>query len=203
MRSIGRDPLFIARGAGSHIWDVDGNEYVDWVCSWGPLILGHANPAVIDAVTEAAARGTSFGAPTAQEVDLAAEIVERVPSVEMVRMTSSGTEATMSAIRLARAATGRERVLKFSGAYHGHVDGLLAEAGSGPGHAGRAREPRGARGAAADHDRPVESTRGAPGPARPGRDPGRAGARRTWEWCPRSPASWSCFEPRPTRAGRC
>jgi glutamate-1-semialdehyde 2,1-aminomutase len=131
MRSIGRDPLFIARGAGAHVWDVDGNEYVDWVSSWGPLILGHANPAVVAAVTAAAARGTTFGAPTEQEVDLAQAIVERVPSVEMVRMTSSGTEATMSAIRLARAATGRERVLKFAGAYHGHVDGLLAEAGSG------------------------------------------------------------------------
>jgi glutamate-1-semialdehyde 2,1-aminomutase len=131
MRSIGRDPLFIARGAGARLWDVDGNEYVDWVCSWGPLILGHAYPEVIAAVTETAAKGTTFGAPTELEVDLAAEIVDRVPSVEMVRMTSSGTEATMSAIRLARAATGRERVLKFSGAYHGHVDGLLAEAGSG------------------------------------------------------------------------
>ncbi len=131
MRSIGRDPLFIARGAGARLWDVDGNEYVDWVCSWGPLILGHAYPEVIAAVTETAARGTTFGAPTELEVELAAEIVDRVPSVEMVRMTSSGTEATMSAIRLARAATGRERVLKFSGAYHGHVDGLLVEAGSG------------------------------------------------------------------------
>jgi glutamate-1-semialdehyde 2,1-aminomutase len=131
MRSIGRDPLFIARGAGGHIWDVDGNEYIDWVCSWGPLILGHANPPVVAAISEAAARGTSFGAPTEGEVELAEQIAERVQSVEMVRMTSSGTEATMSAIRLARAATGRERVLKFAGAYHGHVDGLLAEAGSG------------------------------------------------------------------------
>jgi glutamate-1-semialdehyde 2,1-aminomutase len=141
MRSIGRDPLFIARGAGSHVWDVDGNEYVDWVCSWGPLILGHANANVIAAVTDAASRGTSFGAPTAGEVELAEQIVERVPSVEMVRMTSSGTEATMSAIRLARAATGRERVLKFSGAYHGHVDGLLAEAGSGMATAGVPSSP--------------------------------------------------------------
>jgi len=131
MRSIGRDPIFIARGAGATLTDVDGNEYVDWVSSWGPLILGHAHPAVLEAIAEAAAHGTTFGAPTEGEVELAAEVVARMPSVEMVRMTSSGTEATMSALRLARAVTGRERVLKFSGAYHGHVDGLLAEAGSG------------------------------------------------------------------------
>jgi glutamate-1-semialdehyde 2,1-aminomutase len=131
MRAIGRDPIFIARGEGSTIVDVDGNEYVDWVCSWGPLILGHAHKAVIDAVVESTLNGTTFGAPTRQEVDLAAEVVSRVPSVEMLRMTSSGTEATMSAIRLARAATGREQVLKFAGAYHGHVDGLLAQSGSG------------------------------------------------------------------------
>ncbi len=131
MRAIGRDPLFIARGEGSRIWDVDGNEYIDWVCSWGPLILGHAYPAVVAAVTDAAARGTSFGAPTEGEVQLAGEVAGRIRSVQMLRMTSSGTEATMSAIRLARAVTGREKVLKFAGAYHGHVDGLLAEAGSG------------------------------------------------------------------------
>jgi len=131
MRSIGRDPIFVASGAGPIIRDVDGNEYIDWVSSWGPLILGHAHPAVVRAITDAAARGSSFGAPTAAEVALAAEVAGRIPSVEMLRMTSSGTEATMSALRLARAATGRERVLKFAGAYHGHVDGLLAEAGSG------------------------------------------------------------------------
>ncbi len=131
MRSIGRDPIFIDSARGALLRDVDGNEYVDWVCSWGPLILGHAHPAVLAAVHEAAQRGTSFGAPTAGEVELAAAVVERIPSVEMLRMTSSGTEATMSAIRLARAATGRDQILKFAGAYHGHVDGLLAEAGSG------------------------------------------------------------------------
>ncbi|HEY2770698.1 MAG TPA: glutamate-1-semialdehyde 2,1-aminomutase [Solirubrobacteraceae bacterium] len=131
MRSIGRDPIFIARGQGSTLTDVDGNEYVDWVSSWGPLILGHAHPAVLDAVVEAAMKGTTFGAPTPGEIELAAEVAARVPGVEMLRMTSSGTEATMSAIRLARAATGREHVLKFAGAYHGHVDGLLAQAGSG------------------------------------------------------------------------
>ncbi|MBB4661068.1 glutamate-1-semialdehyde 2,1-aminomutase [Conexibacter arvalis] len=131
MRSIGRDPIFVAGGEGPEIVDVDGNRYLDYVCSWGPLIHGHAHPVVLDAVREAAARGTSFGAPTAGEVELAEEVAARIPSVEMVRMTSSGTEASMSALRLARAATGRETILKFSGAYHGHVDGLLAEAGSG------------------------------------------------------------------------
>jgi glutamate-1-semialdehyde 2,1-aminomutase len=131
MRSIGRDPIFIDSGSGPAIRDVDGNEYIDWVSSWGPLILGHAHPDVVAAVAEAAAKGTSFGAPTPGEVELAQQIVERIPSVQMLRMTSSGTEATMSAIRLARAVTGRETIVKFSGAYHGHVDGLLAEAGSG------------------------------------------------------------------------
>jgi glutamate-1-semialdehyde 2,1-aminomutase len=131
MRAIGRDPLFIASGHGSHLRDVDGNEYVDWVGSWGPLILGHADPGVVAAVSAAASAGTSFGAPTEGEVELAAEVAARIGSVEMLRMTSSGTEATMSIIRLARALTGRELLLKFAGAYHGHVDGLLAEAGSG------------------------------------------------------------------------
>ncbi|MBV9425527.1 MAG: glutamate-1-semialdehyde 2,1-aminomutase, partial [Solirubrobacterales bacterium] len=131
MRAIGRDPIFVARGEGSTIVDADGNEYIDWVSSWGPLILGHAHPAVIDAIVETAMNGTTFGAPTEREVKLADEVAGRVPSVQMLRMTSSGTEATMSAIRLARAVTGRELVLKFAGAYHGHVDGLLAQAGSG------------------------------------------------------------------------
>ncbi|MCK9248463.1 MAG: glutamate-1-semialdehyde 2,1-aminomutase [Solirubrobacteraceae bacterium] len=131
MRSIGRDPLFVERASGAELVDVDGNRFVDWVCSWGPLIHGHAHPDILRAVEEAAVAGTTFGAPTGLEVELAEEIVKRVPSVEMVRMTSSGTEASMSAIRLARAATGREVVVKFAGAYHGHVDGLLADAGSG------------------------------------------------------------------------
>ena len=131
MRSIGRDPIFVARGEGATLVDVDGNEYVDWVSSWGPLILGHAHRAVVDAVVEAAVDGLTFGAPTERELRLAEEITRRVPAVRMVRMTSSGTEATMSALRLARAATGRRHVLKFAGAYHGHVDGLLAQAGSG------------------------------------------------------------------------
>jgi glutamate-1-semialdehyde 2,1-aminomutase len=131
MRAIGRDPIFIERAEGAEIIDVDGNIYVDYVCSWGPMILGHAHPAVIGAVTEAALLGTSYGAPTGGEVELAELVAQRMPSVDMMRMTSSGTEAAMSAIRLARAATGRETLVKFAGAYHGHVDGLLAEAGSG------------------------------------------------------------------------
>jgi glutamate-1-semialdehyde 2,1-aminomutase len=131
MRQIGRDPIFVASGHEATLVDVDGNEYIDWVCSWGPLIAGHAHPAVVDAVASTASDGTTFGAPTKREVTLAAEIASRIPSVEMVRMTSSGTEAAMSAIRVARAVTGREHILKFAGAYHGHVDGLLAEGGSG------------------------------------------------------------------------
>src|SRR3954453_19527460 len=131
MRSIGRDPIFVQRAAGAELVDVDNNSYIDWVCSWGPLIHGHAHPAIVDAVCEAARRGTSFGAAPAAAAALADEVSRRVPSVEMLRMTSSGTEATMSAIRLARAATGRTPLLKFAGAYHGHVDGLLVQAGSG------------------------------------------------------------------------
>ena len=131
MRAIGRDPVFVERAAGAEITDVDGNTYVDYVCSWGPMILGHAHPEVLEAVTDAAALGTSFGAPTMAEVELAELVAQRIPGVDMLRMTSSGTEASMSAIRLARAATGRETLIKFAGAYHGHVDGLLAQAGSG------------------------------------------------------------------------
>jgi glutamate-1-semialdehyde 2,1-aminomutase len=132
MAAIGRsEPLFIERGEGAEVIDVDGNRYVDYVCSWGPLIHGHAHPDVLAAIARAAARGMSFGAPTAGEVELAVEVARRMPGVEMLRMTSSGTEAAMTAIRLARAATGREQILKFEGAYHGHLDGLLAQAGSG------------------------------------------------------------------------
>src|SRR5690606_9109986 len=131
MRQIGRDPLFFERGEGCELVALDGNRYIDWVSSWGPLILGHAEPSVVEAVQRAAALGTSFGAATEAEVELAEEVAVRVSSVEMIRMTSSGTEAAMSAVRLARAATGRDRVLKFAGCYHGHSDGLLVEAGSG------------------------------------------------------------------------
>jgi glutamate-1-semialdehyde 2,1-aminomutase len=131
MRAIGRDPVFVERAEGAELVDVDGNSYVDYVCSWGPLIHGHAHPAIVAAVREAAERGTSYGAPTPGEVELAELVARRMPAVDMLRMTSSGTEAAMSAIRLARAATGRETLVKFAGAYHGHVDGLLAQAGSG------------------------------------------------------------------------
>ena len=132
MRAVGLDePVFVRRGQGAWIEDVNGNRYVDWVMSWGPLLFGHADPETVEAVTRAAADGTSFGAPTEAEVELAAEIVAAVPSMEMVRLVSSGTEASMSTIRLARAATQRDRVLKFDGCYHGHVDALLASAGSG------------------------------------------------------------------------
>ena len=131
MRQIGREPIFVERGEGCELVDVDGNRYLDWVCSWGPLILGHTHPAVVAAVVAAAARGTSYGAPTSAEVELAEELATRVPAIEMLRMTNSGTEAAMGALRLARAVTGREVVVKFAGAYHGHSDGLLADAGSG------------------------------------------------------------------------
>jgi glutamate-1-semialdehyde 2,1-aminomutase len=150
MAGIGRDPIFIARGEGPELVDVDGNRYVDWVCSWGPLIAGHAHPEVVRAVQEAAANGTSYGAPTEAELTLAHEIVERMPSVEMVRLVNSGTEASMSALRVARAATGRERIIKFAGHYHGHVDGLLAHAGSGMATAGIPASPGVTRAQAAD-----------------------------------------------------
>jgi len=132
MRAVGLDePIFVRRGEGAYLEDVDGNRYVDWVMSWGPLLFGHADPDTIAAVVDAAERGTSFGAPTEAEVELAAEIVDAVPPVEKVRLVSSGTEAAMSAVRLARAFTSRDRILKFAGCYHGHVDALLASAGSG------------------------------------------------------------------------
>jgi glutamate-1-semialdehyde 2,1-aminomutase len=132
MHAVGLDePLFVGRGEGVFLEDVDGNRYVDWVMSWGPLIFGHADPETVAAVRLAAERGTSFGAPTEAEVELAAEIADAVPSVEKVRLVSSGTEAAMSTARLARAFTARDRILKFAGCYHGHVDALLASAGSG------------------------------------------------------------------------
>ncbi len=130
-RGVGGEPVVIASGAGARVTDVDGNEYIDYVCSFGPLILGHTYPTVVAAVRDAATRGTSFGAPTEAEADLAERVIEAVPSIEMVRFVSSGTEATMTALRLARAATGRDLILKFDGGYHGHADGLLASAGSG------------------------------------------------------------------------
>src|SRR5216684_3985060 len=130
-RSVGGTPPFIARGEGSRIYDVDGNEYIDYVLSWGPLILGHRPPQVIEALREVLEIGTSFGAPTEREVELAELIRECVPSIELVRLVSSGTEATMSALRVARGFTGRDLTIKFEGCYHGHVDSLLVKAGSG------------------------------------------------------------------------
>ena len=129
--SVGGDPLIIDRGEGASLWDIDDNRLIDYVGSWGPHILGHRHPEVIEAVEAALAKGTSFGAPTALETELAEEVIAAVPSVEKVRMVNSGTEATMSAIRLARGHTGRDKVIKFAGCYHGHVDSLLVEAGSG------------------------------------------------------------------------
>jgi glutamate-1-semialdehyde 2,1-aminomutase len=130
-RSVGCDPLFIERAKGASIYDVDGNEYIDFVCSWGPMILGHAHPDVLAAIAEAMAHGTSFGAPTPKEIELASMVVDALPSVEKVRFVSSGTEATMSAVRLARGYTGKKVIVKFDGCYHGHADSFLVKAGSG------------------------------------------------------------------------
>jgi glutamate-1-semialdehyde 2,1-aminomutase len=142
MRAVGlAEPLFAARGEGAYLETVDGRRLLDWVQSWGPLVFGHADPETVEAVREAALDGTTFGASTVREVDLAAEIADAVPSVEQVRLVSSGTEAAMSALRLARAATGRTHVLKFAGCYHGHADPFLAEAGSGLATLGIASSP--------------------------------------------------------------
>ncbi len=130
-RAVGGRPLFISKGQGSHIYDVDGNAFIDYVCSWGPLILGHAHPRIVAALNSVIEKGTSFGAPTERETILAKMITSAMPSMQLVRFVNSGTEATMSALRLARAFTGRDKILKFSGCYHGHSDGLLAKAGSG------------------------------------------------------------------------
>ncbi|RCX19856.1 glutamate-1-semialdehyde 2,1-aminomutase [Fontibacillus phaseoli] len=130
-KSVGLTPVYIERGVGSRIYDIDGNEYIDYVGSWGPLIMGHAHPEVVSALQETTAKGTSFGAPTLLETKMAKLVAERVPSIDVVRMVNSGTEATMSAIRLARGYTGRNKILKFEGSYHGHADSLLIKAGSG------------------------------------------------------------------------
>jgi glutamate-1-semialdehyde 2,1-aminomutase len=148
--AVGSHPVFIAKARGAEIWDVDGNRYIDYVGSWGPMILGHANPAVLASVRERAKKGTSFGAPTELEVKIAELICAMVPSLEMVRMVNSGTEATMSAIRLARAFTGREKIIKFEGCYHGHSDAFLIKAGSGAMTLGTPDSPGVPRGVAAD-----------------------------------------------------
>ena len=130
-RSVGCDPVFITKASGATLWDADGNEYVDFVSSWGPMIVGHAHPEIVAAIGLAASSGTSFGAPTPTEIDLASMVVEALPSVEKVRFVNSGTEATMSAVRLARGYTGKKVVVKFDGCYHGHADSFLVKAGSG------------------------------------------------------------------------
>ena len=149
-RSVGGDPLFMERGEGSRIFDADGNSYIDFVMSYGPLVLGHTHPEVIGAIERTARKGTTFGAPTRMEVELAELVCEAVPSIEVLRMTNSGTEATMSAIRLARGFTGREKILKFDGNYHGHGDALLVSAGSGVATLGLPDSPGVTKGAARD-----------------------------------------------------
>ena len=149
-RSVGGTPYFVDRAEGPYVWDVEGRRYIDYVQSYGPGILGHAHPGVLEALTAAAARGTSYGAPTRGEVDIAEEICDRVPGLEMLRLTSSGTEAAMSAIRLARGATGRDTVIKFAGCYHGHTDALLAAGGSGVANQGLSGSAGVAAGAVAD-----------------------------------------------------
>ena len=163
--AVGGTPRFMASAQGPWLTDADGSRYVDLICSWGPMILGHAHPAVVDAVRAAAGGGLSFGAPTEAEIELAEAIIERVPPVEQVRLVNSGTEATMSAIRLARGITGRRVIVKFAGCYHGHVDALLAQAGSGVATLGLPDQPRGHRGAGRGHrgaalQRPRRGARG-------------------------------------------
>lgn len=148
--SVDASPVFMDHGKGAYITDVDGNEYIDYVLSWGPLILGHADPSVVNAITNSAMKGTGFGTPTEIETELAKLVIERVPSIEIVRMVSSGTEATMSAIRLARGYTKREKILKFEGSYHGHGDSLLIKAGSGVATLGLPDSPGVTKGLAAD-----------------------------------------------------
>ena len=149
-KAVEMDPVFIEKAQGAKIYDVDGNEYIDYVGSWGPLILGHAHPCIVKAVQEAAARGTSYGAPTELEIEVARLIVDAVPSIEMVRMVNSGTEAVMGALRLARGYTGRAKIVKFIGCYHGHADSLLIKAGSGVATFGLPDSPGVTAGAAGD-----------------------------------------------------
>jgi len=142
-RSVGCDPVFIQKAKGSKVYDVDGNEYIDFVCSWGPMIHGHAPKEIVEAVIEAAGDSTSFGAPTTKEMALATMVVDAVPSLEKVRFVNSGTEATMSAVRLARGYTGKDVIVKFDGCYHGHADSFLIKAGSGVITLWYSRKPRG------------------------------------------------------------
>ncbi|MCF6237794.1 MAG: aminotransferase class III-fold pyridoxal phosphate-dependent enzyme, partial [Candidatus Marinimicrobia bacterium] len=149
-KSVGGTPPFISRGEGAFVYDVDGKRYLDFVGSWGPMILGHAHPEIIAAVQNIATQGLSFGAPTELEIELAELIIDRIPGLEMIRLVSSGTEATMSAIRVARGATGRDKIIKFDGNYHGHADAFLIAAGSGAMTLGEPNSPGVPRGTAAD-----------------------------------------------------
>jgi len=163
-RAVGGSPRFIDRGAGARVWDVDGREYIDYIGAWGPLLLGHAHPAIVSAVAAQVQKGTAYGAPTRLEVEMAETIVRSVPSIEMVRMVNSGTEATMAAVRVARGATGRSAVVKFAGCYHGHADGFLVKAGSGAATFGTPDSPGVTEGTARDtltaHYNDVEDVRG-------------------------------------------
>ena len=150
-RAVGGTPLFIKSARGATITDVDGRTFIDYVGSWGPMILGHADEEIVEALSAVTANGTSFGAPNELEVELAEEIIAAVPSIEMVRMVNSGTEATMSAIRLARGVTGRDKLVKFEGCYHGHADSLLVKAGSGVATLGPTRQSRSSRGSCRSH----------------------------------------------------
>ncbi len=149
-RAVGGEPLFIDRGEGPYLYDVDGQRYIDYMLSWGPLILGHAQPAVVAALQEAVKKGTSYGAPTPLEAELARKVLELMPGIEMIRFVNSGTEAVMSALRLARAYTGRAKIVKFEGCYHGHADCLLVQAGSGVATLGLPDSPGVPEGAVAD-----------------------------------------------------
>ena len=186
-KSVGTDPIFYDRAKGDRVWDVDGNEYIDFVGSWGPMILGHAPDAVLDAVRAQLDKGTSYGAPTMVEIEMAEKLVEVVPSIEMVRMVSSGTEATMSAIRLARGYTGREKFIKFDGNYHGHSDALLVAAGIGPAHARHPVDARRHQGRGGRHDRAaVQRHR-----RRARRASRRTASRSRRSSSSRSPATWA------------
>ena len=197
--AVGGQPIFIARGDGARLFDVDGNDYLDYVGSWGPLILGHCHPRVVRAVEEALHQGASFGAPTELETQLAELIVDAVPSIEMVRMVSSGTEASMSAIRLARGFTGRDVIVKFAGCYHGHVDSLLVAAGSSATTLGVPNSPGVPDGLHAGHAGPALQRRAGAGgrlrrprrAASPASSWSRSSA--TWAWSRRRRSSWpSC-----------